>query len=337
MTFDDRVRALEPLGLTERQTRFLVTVALHSGYCLPRQYAAFAGVQYGKNVSDFFEALVGRQLLERLTFRADRGHVYHLQQRAIYRAIGQADNRNRRVASAALIARKVMLLDYVLAHADVDWIATEADKLDLFADRFGVPRTDLPQRTFTGAGSDTSVTTRYFLDKLPVALVGDPPGVYFLYLVTDCTGRDFERFLLDHSRVFDALPEWAVVLLGPVGSPGLTACDAVFARHAQGVLFSPPEPPSAEVREYFTMRRIVDHGDLARLSVADIDRFRRLRERLATPALDARYAEWLVQGDDALRQESTVVPPRRPRSCGRLVRETLRFDYSQFGSLPGVA
>jgi hypothetical protein len=335
MTFEDRVRALEPLGFAERQTRFLVTVALHSGYCLPRQYAGFAGVQYGKNVSDFFDTLVGRQLLERLTFRADRGHVYHLHPRAIYRAIGQADNRNRRVGSAALIARKIMLLDYVLAHAEVDWIATETDKVDLFADRFGVPKTDLPQRTFTGA--DTAVTTRYFLDKLPVAVVGDPPGVYFLYLVTDHTGRDFERFLIDHSRVFDALPEWAVVVLGPDGSPGLTACDVVFARHAQGVLFSPPEPPFAELREYFTMRRLVDQGDLARLSVADIDRFRRLRERLATPALDARYAEWLGHGDEAFGQNQTVVVPRRPRSAGRLVRETLRFDYSQFGSLPGVA
>jgi hypothetical protein len=336
MTFEDRVRALEPLGLSERQTRFLATVALHSGYCLARQYAGFAGVQYGKNVSDFFDALVERQLLERLTFRADRGHVYHLRPRPIYRAIGQADNRNRRVASAALIARKIMLLDYVLAHGEVDWIATEADKVDLFADRFGVPKTDLPQRTFAGASADAGVTTRYFLDKLPIAVVGDPPGVYFLYLVTDHTGRDFERFLMDHSRLFDALPSWTVVVLGPAGSPGLTACDIAFARHGQGVLFSPSAPQSAELREFFTMRRAVDRGDLARLSVADIDRFRQLRQQFAAPTFDVRYAEWLAHGDDALIPEA-VAPPRRPRCAGRLVRETLRFDYSQFGSLPGVA
>ena len=58
MTFDERVRALEPLGFTPRQTRFLVTVALHSGYCLRRQYVAFAGLQYGKNVRDFLDELV---------------------------------------------------------------------------------------------------------------------------------------------------------------------------------------------------------------------------------------------------------------------------------------
>ena len=62
MTFDERVAALTPLGFTPRQTRFLVTAAPHSGYCLRRQYLAFAGVRYGKNVCDFLEALVRRRL-----------------------------------------------------------------------------------------------------------------------------------------------------------------------------------------------------------------------------------------------------------------------------------
>jgi hypothetical protein len=36
-TIDARVRALDPWRLTPRQARFVVTVALHSGYCLRRQ------------------------------------------------------------------------------------------------------------------------------------------------------------------------------------------------------------------------------------------------------------------------------------------------------------
>jgi hypothetical protein len=62
MTFDERVSALAPLGFTPRQTRFLVTAALHSGYCLRRHYLTFTGVRHGKNVRDFFETLVRRQL-----------------------------------------------------------------------------------------------------------------------------------------------------------------------------------------------------------------------------------------------------------------------------------
>ena len=148
MTFDDRVRALEPLGFTPRQTRFIATVALHSGYCLRRQYSAFAGVACGKNVSDFLDTLVARRLAERFTQRADRGLIYHLHARSIYRALGQDHNRNRRNASAALIARKIMLLDFVLGHPEVEWMATERDKVEMFAERCGVPLADLPQRAF---------------------------------------------------------------------------------------------------------------------------------------------------------------------------------------------
>ena len=78
MTFDERVRALDPLRLTPRQARFVVTVVLHSGYCLRRQYMAFAGLQYGKVARHFLDHLVTRHLATRETCRADRGFLYHL-------------------------------------------------------------------------------------------------------------------------------------------------------------------------------------------------------------------------------------------------------------------
>ncbi len=75
MTFDDRAAALAPLGFSERQTRFLVMVALHSGFCLRRHYTAFAGLRYGAGVRDFLDRLVSRRLARRLDFRRDRGLV----------------------------------------------------------------------------------------------------------------------------------------------------------------------------------------------------------------------------------------------------------------------
>src|SRR5206468_12216986 len=111
MTLNDRINAVAGFGFTARQARFLVTVALHSGYCLRRQYEAFAGIQYGKNVRDFLDGLVTAGVATRFTGRADRGHVYHLRARTLYRALGDEDNRHRRVASAAHLARKRMVLD----------------------------------------------------------------------------------------------------------------------------------------------------------------------------------------------------------------------------------
>ena len=41
-----------------------------------------------------------------------------------------------------------MVLDFVHRRSRADWFATEADKVELFTQRFGVPLRDLPQRTF---------------------------------------------------------------------------------------------------------------------------------------------------------------------------------------------
>ena len=53
----DRTRTVTPFGLTDRQALFLVTVMLHSGVFVGRQYAAFAGITHGQKVHDFIEKL----------------------------------------------------------------------------------------------------------------------------------------------------------------------------------------------------------------------------------------------------------------------------------------
>jgi hypothetical protein len=335
MTFEDRVLALEPLGFTTRQARFLATVALHSGYCLRRQYVAFAGVAYGKNVRDFLDSLVDRELAERFSVRADRGHIYHLSARTIYRLLKQEDNRNRREASAALIARKIMVLDYVLAHSEVEWLATEADKFELFADRFGIPQGDLPKHVYASSKPDSASTTRFFPHKLPVALVGDPPVAHFVYLAIEAAPAAFEAFLTDHAGLFGRLPAWAVVAVALPNAASLAACEAVFARFiAQPTVALVRH--SEDLRTYFATRKAVDGGDLARLSVAEINRFRLLRDRFAGASFDTLYRDWLTRGDAAMERDRSSTAPAR-RSVGRLVTDTLPFDYSQFGSLPGVA
>ena len=54
-TFADRVEAIKAFGFTERQARFVVTVMLHSGVCLGRQYCAFAGIDYGAPVANLLQ------------------------------------------------------------------------------------------------------------------------------------------------------------------------------------------------------------------------------------------------------------------------------------------
>lgn len=334
MVFEDGARALEPLGFTPRQARFLAVVALHSGYCLRRQYAAFAGIR-GKNVGGFLESLVVRGFAERFAIRADRGHVYHLHARTLYRYLRQEDNRNRRQASAALVARKIMLLDYVLTRGDVEWAATEADKVELFVGRLGVPKGALPQHSYSAAKPGGASTTRFFPHKLPIAIAGEPPTAQFVFLATEPSARAFEAFLQDHTALFRHLLDWTVVAVAPPGLPALPICESAFAR-----LVARPTDSLArrsdELRWYFGTRRAVDANNFARLSVADINRFRMLRNRFVEPEFDLLYQRWLRHGDAVLAPADVAVSP--PVSgTGRLVTEVLRFDYSLFGSLPGVA
>ena len=335
MTFDERVRALEPLGFNPRQTKFLVLAALHSGYCLRRQYLAFAGVQHGKNARAFFTKLVSRELAESIPCRADRGQVYHLRARAIYRQLEHEDHRNRRTASAALIARKVMCLDYVLGRPDVHWLATEDEKVEYFARTHGAAYDDLPQREQVATDPSTGLVRRYFTQKLPIFMNGNPPIAHLVVLVLDPAARTLESFLADHARLLSRLPAWVVVAIAPSGSPALSACPAVFARHVD--LPAQPVVLSADLRWYLVTRRQVDAKDLSRLAVADISRFRQLRGVFATVAHETLYANWLRVGEAALEAVTRSAGRHQPPPVGRLIVHPLPFRYTQFGSLPGVA
>ena len=337
MTFDDRVAALEFLGLTPRQTRFVATVALHSGYCLRRQYSAFSGLAYGKNTRDFLDALVAGDVAVRESYELNRGHVYHLRAKAIYEAIGQEENRNRRCTSPALVARKLLLLDFVISRPDVEWHATEQDKVALFRNRYRIPEAQLPHRIYPSSGRDVAPTRRYFIHKQPICVAGDPPVVHFVYAVQEGSGQAFKQFLWDHAGLLPRLPAWAVVAICPVRRPGLAACAAIFEKFLSGALRPATAGRAEDLRWYFAMRRAVEQRDRSALSVSKIGRFHQARRQFAGSVFDALYAAWLADGDAVLEgtQEQGVLPVRT--DAGRLITHELPFSYRQFGALSGVA
>ena len=62
VTFAERVHAVAKKGFTERQAGFLVTVMLHSGVCVRRQYCVYARIVRGQKVHDFFASLVAKNV-----------------------------------------------------------------------------------------------------------------------------------------------------------------------------------------------------------------------------------------------------------------------------------
>lgn len=353
MTFDERVDALSFLGLTIRQSQFVVLVALHGGYCLSRQYSTFAGVTQGGTVKRFLDDLVGRKLMTRLEYRRDRGFIYHLRSRRIFEAIGQ-EYRGRPV-SPALMARRLMLLDVVLLHPAAMWLATESDKVAFFTERFKVPPADLPQCTHgseippSGSRSSRPPTTCFFTDKWPIGLdVGAanetrmPPRVTFVALILDSSGRTLTHFLNVHARLLAYLPAWTIMAVCPAGHGGLRACQAVYDRITGRRLA--PEVPETELLHYFKVRLAFDTGEGASVSEADWSFYREARLHLLGPAIDAQYAAYRVQARARLWSDRASLPRRvqalaavdeRCLANGALELYRLPYAYQQFGDFAG--
>src|SRR3954465_8307656 len=133
MTAEDRIKAIEEFGFTSRQARFLVTVLLHAGVCVPRQYATFAGTAYGHNVTRFFDRLVQRGYATASHCLHNRAALYHIHHQALYRAIGQPHSRYRRPVAARQAIDRLMILDAVITNPELVWLATEDEKIAFFS------------------------------------------------------------------------------------------------------------------------------------------------------------------------------------------------------------
>jgi hypothetical protein len=211
-TTDARVRALQARGFTARQARFLTLVLRHSGVCVPRQYASFAGTVQGAKCNAFFARLVARGDALRIDCLHNRARLYRLQARTLYDAIGEARSRYRRVVSPSIAVERLMRLDAVLAAPHLTWLDSSAEK----ADALGLPPTStLPDACPMGFDEDGRIVVLYVAHDpwpdrfrtalracvpalltaprwtLRIAVQRDWPGVYGRYL--DAVHEELER------------------------------------------------------------------------------------------------------------------------------------------------
>jgi hypothetical protein len=84
MNVERAIQTIAKRGFTDRQARFLVLVARHSGVCVMRQYSTFAGIVFGQKTRKFFANLVRARFVSTYDCAHSRGRVYHVRHRAIY-------------------------------------------------------------------------------------------------------------------------------------------------------------------------------------------------------------------------------------------------------------
>ena len=80
------LEALQALGYTEEEARFLYIVATHSGYFVARQFLAFTDAHWGKRTTIFWDKLHAKRHARTECFPKS-GTVYHLFSRRLYRQI----------------------------------------------------------------------------------------------------------------------------------------------------------------------------------------------------------------------------------------------------------
>lgn len=257
----DRAAALAALGWTGQDAEWLAFVCLHSGAFLRSQYLAFTGASHPMHASRFIARCGAIAVEERWNGTALR--LCRIVSRPVYRALGAEHIRHRRDASAALLLRRVLALDYLVDHRDGPWLATETEKVAALT-AAGVPEAVLPRRVYAGKGTNTQ-QTRYFVNKLPMALDATH-GTFVFVQGTDATPSALDTWGASHAAVWEALRAAGravtVVVVGRDRSP-LETAQHVLARWAVGRPMS--APTADEAAELDTLRAAVADTNAATL------------------------------------------------------------------------
>ena len=196
-----RERALAPFGWTGQEAEWIALVCLHSGVFTRAQFCHYFNTQR-MTALRFVKALVDRREgveSDYLTFNGG-GKTCRISSKGIYRALGVENIRHRRKANRSVVMRRLLSLDFVLEHPGMNWLPTEAEKVE-FLEEIGVDSRLIPRRIYYGA---VGAQKRYFALKLPVA--GGARTVTFAYVDPgrDTTG-ELNTWGGAHGRLWDAL------------------------------------------------------------------------------------------------------------------------------------
>jgi hypothetical protein len=335
MTHDERISNLKMFGYTERESEFLCRAALHSGYFVRRQFLTFANGTWGKLDTSLADKAVQNGHAKPITFRHKR-EVFSFCSKTFFEALGDADNRNRRVHEVFTIKTRLVTLDFVLAHPDWEFLATEREKTSFFCDKFGISVEHLPTKRYRAKDSAES-THRFFVDKYPIAVNSSPspssPVVVFGYVDAGAHSTSgLDSYLEQYRGLLTRVPSARLVYI----STAVTNFDPA-KRSFERRLINPLEssggaPTVARIRLYFETRDAYERGDLARFDQRALIQFRRDRHDFAGAKWDEFYKRW-KSGDHSWR--TCVVPDSAVGASVKPQFATYRspFRYELFGTL----
>jgi hypothetical protein len=282
--------ALQAFGYTEEEARFLYIVATHSGYFVARQFLAFAGVQWGKRTTLFWNKLQTRKHARTGSMPKHRA-VYHLFARKLYRQLDRENLRNRRRHEFEYIRTRIAILDFVLANPGLSYLEAEADKVAFFCRDLNIEARHLPSKTYLGRRT-IQPTVRYFVDRFPMFFSETDHRtriVTFSFIQgSEANLSAFVHHLQSYSSLFRELREFRFLYL--------SRADVHFAKARElfhALVTVPLESaPADDLLRYFTIRRAWDLHQYGSVSEADLVFRNTSRERFAGERFEHFYRSW---------------------------------------------
>ena len=329
MNLEQAVQTIAKRGFTDRQARFLVLVARHSGVCVMRQYSSFAGIVFGQKTRKFFANLVRLGFVSTYDCAHNRGRVYHVRHRAIYEAIGEPDSRLRRPPGVPRALERLMLLDAILENPESVWMSSRTEKVDYFASRGISSRRLLRIGPSVRAISDGFATSRIACRSASIH-----PATSSSFTCMPTRLRDeFRDFFQRHAPLLERLPAWTIRIVVP---PHLADVPGRLQKTAWAQLASPlSELLLTELRWYFDRRRRRP-GWLS--DPADRRRFERCERAFATDRYTVLYRCWREDGERVLATASSPVVGKAMESgAGKIEPLVLPHAYSHLAPMAGVA
>jgi hypothetical protein len=284
-----QIEAIQALGYSEQESRFLYLVATHSGYFVARQFLGFTHAYWGKRTTLFWSKLQASQHAHIYRF-AQGGTVYHLYSRTLYRQIGHENLRNRREHEFEYVRTRIAMLDFVLGNLDKRYLETEPEKVGYFCSELNVPAHDLPSKSYAGRYTPKP-TIRYFVDRYPMFFPAAPATrvVTFTYIQgPEANLVGFAHHLQAYLPLFRHLSEFRFLFLARNDSQFAKAHE-LFRDLVTVALES---NPADDLLRYFTIRKAWDLAQYGSVTEVDLI-FRNLaKERFAGARYEHFYRAW---------------------------------------------
>jgi hypothetical protein len=267
---------------------------LHTGACVPRQYARYCRIVHGQKTRKFFAKLVRLGYASMYDCRHNRAQLYHLNKRSLYAAIGQATSRMQRPLPLSQAIHRLMVLDAIVEDPEMVWLGTAEDKAAHLTALTSIAPEQLPHVT---SGSGERRTVRYFPDRLPIGIHLAGRGV-LVYFVLDPTLNDFRLFLERHSAVLRALRAWTVRVVIPMQ---LQVIEDMAQKVKQAFFTQLIVPAFSPARIEKIRHRFKDvRSQVYPFDFGPTDQYVENRDYLAAPRYHVLFKVWKTEGDTAL-------------------------------------